>query len=330
MKELKNIFIGISIVFLFGCEKEELPIAINYPEIFSTQISLESDYRNQVFYNISSDLITSQNIKTDWDICFENSLEGYHVMINSSTFSSVASLENIGFTDLNSISPNSLTWKWDNPNGDLDSLAIGDYRLEDKIYILDRGYNIDGSFRSPRYKKFIIDTVTDMYYIIRYANIDNSDMLVKQINKDYTTNMIRYSFASDMTFSLEPNKADWNLLFTQYTAFFSDTTTPAYLVTGVLLNTINGTEAALDSINSFNEITFSNINDYSFSKKQDFIGYNWKEYSLSNQIYTINSNSNYIIKTAENRYFKLRFLDFYNSIGEKGHPTFEAKELINF
>ena len=156
-------------------------------------------------------------------------------------------------------------------------------------------------------------------------------MLVKQINKDYTTNMIRYSFESNMISSLEPNKEDWDLLFTQYTHLFpNNISTPAYLVTGVLLNSSYEAQAAIDTINSFQEISFSNITDYSFSKNQDIIGYNWKEYSFDNQSYTTNSNIHYIIKTHDNRYFKLRFIDFYNSIGEKGHPTFEAKELINF
>ena len=329
MKVFKNIFFG-SVIFLFSCEKEEIPIEINYPEIFSTQISLMPDYRNQVFYNVSSDLIVSQNIKTDWDVCFENSSEGFHIMINSSSFSSIASLDNIGFTNLISINPNSLTWRWDHPNGDLDSLAIGDYRLEDKIYVLDRGYNIDGSFRSPRFKKFIIDTVTDMYYTIRYANIDNSDMVVKQIDKDYTTNMIRYSFESNMMSSLEPRKEDWDLLFTQYTHLFQDNiSTPAYLVTGVLLNSSYGTQAAIDTINSFQDISFLQINDYVFSSRKDIIGYQWKEYSFDNQSYTTNSKINYIIKTSENRYFKLHFIDFYNSKGEKGYPTFEVQELID-
>ena len=329
MKLLRSIFFSVLVVVFVGCDQEEIPIQINDPEIFSTQISLDSDYKNQVFYQISSDLIVSQNIKTDWDISFENSPDGYHIMLNSSVFSSISSFNNISFENLTSINPNSLIWDWDNPSGSLDSLAIGDYREENQVYIIDRGYNIDGTFRSPRYKKFRIDTVTDLYYTITYSNIDNSDIHIKQINKDYLSNMIRFSFESNMTSYSEPNKDDWDLLFTQYTTFFADTTTPTYLVTGVLLNTINGTEAAVDTVNSFNDITFNNINSYSFSANQDIIGYNWKEYNLPSQTYIINSNKNFVIKTFDNRYFKLHFLDFYNSFGEKGYPTFEAKELID-
>ena len=35
----------------------------------------------------------------------------------------------------------------------------------------------------------------------------------------------------------------------------------------------------------------------------------------------------YLIKDNEERYYKLRFLNFYNSAGEKGAPQFEFQEL---
>ena len=65
--------------------------------------------------------------------------------------------------------------------------------------------------------------------------------------------------------------------------------------------------------------------EINFSDKQNEIGYNWKNWTGSE--YTINTNYTYIIKSVSNRYFKLRFVDFYNSSGERGFPTFEFQEL---
>jgi len=67
--------------------------------------------------------------------------------------------------------------------------------------------------------------------------------------------------------------------------------------------------------------------EFNFSNEQNAIGYKWKIYDFDAQIYSVNSQMTYIIKSVSNRYFKLRFLDFYNNEGEKGFPSFEIQEL---
>jgi hypothetical protein len=57
------------------------------------------------------------------------------------------------------------------------------------------------------------------------------------------------------------------------------------------------------------------------------VGYNWKEYDLNAGEYTVLSNINYIIQDNNNKYYKLHFIDFYNTQGEKGYPKFEVQEL---
>ena len=71
----------------------------------------------------------------------------------------------------------------------------------------------------------------------------------------------------------------WDLCFTQYSTILYDDNNVAtpYLVRGVYIN-MNGTTAARDTINSFNDITANDISDYTFSSAQDAIGYDWKDY----------------------------------------------------
>ena len=267
----------------------------------------------------------NENLKTDWDICFNNGSDGFHIMLNSSTFSKITLLQNENFENVTSIDDSTI-WKWDNPNGLLESTAVGDYRNTNNIYILDRGYDISNVFQG--YKKFIVDSVTTTHYIITYANLNNSETITKKIMKNSNTNNIRYSFNTNSICNNQPNKENWDLLFTQYTHLFpNDTNTPAYLVTGVLINPFQ-TKVAIDTMQNFNDINYDMIGQYSFSSHQDIIGYNWKDYDLENQVYSINTNLNYIIKSSENRYFKLHFIDFYNSNGEKGYPKFEMEELF--
>ena len=57
------------------------------------------------------------------------------------------------------------------------------------------------------------------------------------------------------------------------------------------------------------------------------IGWDWKQYDMSSGPYTVDVTKNYIVKNQNGLYFKLRFIDFYDDIGEKGAPKFELQKL---
>ena len=320
MKQIKIICIA---VLLFSCEKSEIPIQPHeMGDILSNQINMQSDYSKQVFYSLNNNIAIKENIKTDWDLGFESSEEGWRIILNTSTYSSVSKIINSNFEA--SISINNLTWQWENPTGIIEGTAIGDYRNENVIFIINRGYNINGN--AAGYKKFMIESINDEYYSIKYANLDNTNSNTIEIQKDNSKNFQYLSFKNNTVVNIEPNKEDWDLLFTQYTHLFNDPDLPpSYLVTGVLINYLNNVLVSKDSINTFEDINYSNVETYTFSNKQNVIGYDWKTYNGNG--YVINTNLTYIIKDISNRYFKMRFIDFYNSYGEKGHPSFEIQEL---
>ena len=157
---------------LLSCEQAEIAIEKHSAgEINVTQINLEENYSQQVFYNLNDNAIVSENQKTEWDLGFESSEEGWRIIINSATFSQLAK---ISTTDFNSgININTLNWTWDNPMGINDGTAFGDYIDKEEVYVLDRGYNLDGTLRG--YKKIIIDSTNSNSYFITYANIDNTN-----------------------------------------------------------------------------------------------------------------------------------------------------------
>ena len=311
------------IMFVFiSCEMEEIPVSPHNPgDIQINQIELSNDYRYQVFYDLGSNSIISDNLKTDWDLGFESSSQGYHVILNSSTYSALSYIENISFND--NIDPTDLIWSWDNPNGDLDSSAFGDSRNLSGFYVFDRGFDLNGTPRG--FKKILIDSITNEFYQISFSNLDNSEYNSFKLYKDPSVNFTCFSFESNQIVDIEPSYNDWDLLFSQYTHLYNDTTTPAYLVTGVCSNL--DVLVAKDTSYEFNEINYSMINEFSFNDDRDAIGFDWKEYNFNAGSYTINSNTNYIIMDKQQKYFKLRFIDFYNSDGDKGYPTFEIQEL---
>ena len=192
------------------------------------------------------------------------------------------------------------------------------------MFIINRGYNINGN--EAGYKKFMIESINDEYYIIKYANLDNTNSNIIEIQKDNSKNFQYLSFNNNEVINIEPNKEEWDLVFTQYTHLYNDPDLPpSYLVTGVLINYLNNVLVSKDSINTFEDINYNNVETYTFSNKQNAIGYDWKTYNGNG--YVINTNLTYIIKDISNRYFKMRFIDFYNSYGEKGYPSFEIQEL---
>ena len=309
---------------LLSCEQAEIAIEKHSAgEINVTQINLEENYSQQVFYNLNDNAIVSENRKTEWDLGFESSEEGWRIIINSATFSQLAK---ISTTDFNSgINIDTLNWTWDNPKGINNGTAFGDYLDKEEVYVLDRGYNLDGTLRG--YKKITIDSTNSNSYFITYANIDNTNLQTYEIKKDNNFNFQYLSFDNE-NIQIEPTKQEWDLVFTQYTHLYTENTeTPAYLVTGILINYLNNITVAKDTINNFDDITLDMIDQYSFTNNQNDIGFNWKEYNFESQIYTVNSGTNYIISDISGRYFKLHFTDFYNSYGQKGCPTFEVQEL---
>ena len=323
---MKKYFYLISpILFLFSCEKGELPVNLNRAELQITQINLEPNYVKQVFYNVKQNSIISSNTKTEWDLGFGNEEGVFNIRINSSVLSQIKKINNLLFEEVTTI-PDSINWSWDDPSNNSNT-TIGNSWNNNITYIIDLGFDNDGNPRG--YKKFKVDTFSNNYYIITFSNLNNSELKTIQISQNDNVQYTRFSLASNTIIS-SPNKDDWDLLFSQYTHLYADSIVPAYLVTGTLINQKSGMEVAVDSVNTFSDIIFSNINNYTFNNNQDIIGYNWKLYDFDNGYYIIKSNISYIIKNTEGRYYKLRFIDFYNDIGVKGYPTFEVQEILPF
>ena len=322
---MKKINIIYLFVFIISCEQNEIPIIPHTSgDIITKQINMGSSYDKQIFYSLSNNLEVKENIKTDWDLAFESSSNGRNITINSSTFSQLSEIIDINFNDI--ISVNNLNWSWDNPSGINYNSAFGDYRNKNSVYILDRGYKLNGTSRG--YKKIMIDSVNNTSYYIKYANIDNTNMQNLEIKKDSNYNFQYIALDNSETINIEPQKEYWDLLFTQYTHLFSDNEeNPAYLVTGVLTNYLNNIKVAEDTLNKFTDINLDMIDQYNFTDMQNEIGYDWKVYNFTSQSYTVNSEITYIISDVKNRYFKLHFIDFYNINGEKGNPKFEIQEL---
>ena len=324
IRQFNLILLTLCIFSLTGCLKEELPIEPHQQgEVLTNQVDMGSDYGSQIYFNLNDNSVVGQNLRTDWDIAFEARTSGWHVLLNSSLGGKAA---NTGETDFNLVVglTGNENWNVDNPTGNLDSTAVGDYLSTGEVFIIDRGYDISGN--PLGYKKVQIDysSISDSYQF-RCSSFDGSSDTNLSISKDTNYNFIAFSFNSNSLIDIEPVKTSWDLLFTKYLEIFPGF--GPYGVTGVLTNNFQTTQVAIDTVNDFESISYDLIQQYEFSLDMNAIGWDWKQYDMSSGTYTVDVTKNYIVKNQNGLYFKLRFIDFYDDIGEKGAPKFELQKL---
>ncbi len=298
------------IILIFSaCDPGEIPLNPPTSELLIETIPLEPNYQNQVFYDLSQSSISSINTKSEWDIGILLD-SNFKIILNSANFSKVW-VTDYNFND--SVDIANAQWSWDAPSGNHDSLAFQSIDTS-KVYILDRGLNINGSSMGM-YKVQFLELNTS-FLRVKTSQIDAFNDTILDIVLDQNKLFTPFSFSSLMVVNISPEINNWDLLFTQYTRLFTNPQIE-YLVTGVLIND-KTTQVAVDTINDFNQINYLSLSDYQFLSQRDIIGYNWKEFNFETNLYSVKDNINFVIRDFEGKYYKMRFIDFYNSQGLKG------------
>ncbi len=263
--------------------------AVNlYAQPQNHSISMGATYANQIWFGFAGEIENSAP-KDNWDIYFELSGFGFGSAINPATgiklwvhpasdTSLWATIDTAGMSSSWTRLYNSDTsWSWGALNmcanlGDEFDLGWGQYNLithnimGKRIFVIQLA---NGSFQ-----KLMVNSLINKNIKFRHANLDGSNETTTIINKDDYPNkgFIYYSFAGQSAVDREPLGSDWEITFTQYTAFIP---TP-YLVSGVL--TKKGNEAAkaypVDDV-----ATFEDFGSQNFSTYNNVIGYDWKSFT---------------------------------------------------
>lgn len=307
------------LLLLGGCIKDEKAVAPHDAgAVVTATADMGEDYRWQIYYRLSTNTIVGRNLKTDWDLGLEAAADGYHVILNAARMTTAVQLSK---TDIGQVSWQDTTGfgngrKTDNAGGSLDSTAIGDWRGQDRVYLLG---NNEGAFYKVQFR-----SVSATAYKLRYGSLKETGIDSIEVSKDSLYNFGFVSLKDHKVVQVEPPKDDWDLVFTGYTHFFVQEQL-LYSVTGCLLNRYR-TSAVMDSTIDFAQITHNDLTRYTFSTQINTIGYNWKEYSFNSGSYVVFPRMNYIIHDRSGVYFKLHFVDF-NRDGIKGNPRWEQQAL---
>ena len=314
----------VAVVFVMSsCFKQDTPIQLPPPgdaKIF--QIAMGENYHRQVYFDFNTTDTTGSE-HAAWDLCFESTDSGWHVWMNGGNEAEIANTDTQNFAAITDTS--GAQWNIDNPDWNIDSTAVGDWRIDRMVYLIDRG---PSKSAGDRFKKIIFQSVDANQYEIQFSNLDGSGLTIYDVAKKPGNAFVYFTFDNGgQTLDIEPDAVSWQMLFTRYrVVFYTEHPPLPYIVTGALINP--NIAVAIDSSMNFADIDYQKALPLTYSSKRDIIGYNWKTVNIANGgTYTVKQYVNYIIRDAEGVYWKLHFIDFYNSTGEKGYPQFEYQRL---
>jgi hypothetical protein len=314
-------------ILLSSCFKEK---AIAPPHIITDGVyiaDMGENYTQQVYFNMQTHQFVDSNSKYDYDMYFDCG-NTYSAWVNGSNLSLVY---HTGKTDLATVTIADTTHgrREELGSGNPDSNAIGNWQINlistREVYIISRGE--DSAGHKLGYVKVQMGDydVANNSYIVTFSNLDNSNLHTVSVKKVDNKKHIFLSFnGGGVIHDFEPNDANWDLFFTQYSVWFGAPNNIPYKVTGVLTNPLQTRAYFMDSTTNFDSITIKNVTDSRFNNTaQDNIGYLWKHFEFSGSSYDINEKYNYIVRSGNGQIFKLRFLSFGNALHPKGYPQFQ-------
>jgi hypothetical protein len=329
----------LSLILLTSCFKEDEKVIPSKPENVKTQIiEMLPDYSIQSYFNLSTDQIIDTSLKTAWDLGLSCKDDDFTLILNTSRFMKIAHTGSDLFEA--TYSSEGFEWLFDESTGVSSGNAIGQWWETtgegpvslNEVLLVDRGINEEGLPAGFLKIQPSIDPASRQVGI-RIAELNGNNERSFFFTKENDLNFVSMSFESGQNLiQPEPLKTEWDLLFTQYTTLlYTDDGEPyPYLVTGVLIND-SLVSAVMDSLISFDSVDRAYAEQKLMSFNRDVIGYDWKkvngDVTAGDVTYTARPEMVFIIKNTRGFYFKLRFIDFYNNLGQKGYPTFEYQKL---
>jgi hypothetical protein len=312
----------LPVLLLASCMKDELP-APRAPrgDARTTQLCMGAGYANQLWFDIGSGAVVSSNPRGTWDLAFESAPDGWRVLLNGSRLMSVWPLGTADITAPHDTAGLAALRRVDAASARDDSLAFGDWRAGNGLFIVDLGIALDGS--SLGLRKLRINGVSSAAYQVETALLDGTGHASLIIPKDPQRAFTCWSFSQGIV-PVEPPTGSWDLCFTQYTHRFQEFSLD-YLVNGVL--SAGTTRVARITGRDFASITADDTLGFPLSAARNAIGYDWKAYSFETSTYSIVPGLAFIVRDAEGYLYKLRFIEFYGPVGQTGCPQFETVPL---
>ena len=297
----------LSILLLAACFPKEDAVELT-PRINKSVMLDAGEYKNTVaFYSLDKAEVVAEASAMDWDFYIDEELirlnyfRSMQVAKFDQSWDKLEDTVGLDFRNLTYDSYESMS-QWE--------LA------EDQIYVVD--YGLDNEFNpigltSVRFER----TATGIKI---WQNAIGSDYeTFEEVNEASFYYNIREKSTLDL-----PKETEYDIAFGKYTDLVTiDNITQDYVIYGA----IQGKALAYYENEPFDSVKTEQFNAIRLMNNKDVLGWDWKNYNRPKDAYEIVDNRTYLIMSNAGFKYKLRFVNFYNTAGQSGHPTFEWELL---
>ena len=322
------VFVLIALL-VASCFEEDQPVPPYAGDVTTIADSVQT---NLSYFDFETGRVVASHRSDAWQLGFECGPEGWHIITNSGDNWFIYNTRQTSPDHFNM--PETVDHLFDVQKAYPDSTAVGNWVAFQQgspvytkhIYLL--GKYSGGVFTQISQLAFL--EVSDSAYRF-YFRMQSGPSDTVTIVKNDSVNFVYFSVKSQAQVNLEPDKTTYDLVFGPYydLATLFGMTIP-YQVGGGMLNCWQ-TEALLDSTLVFDAINAGTLPGYTFNSQRDIPGYRWKGVTVDvsgggSASYAVKTNYTYIFHTAQDNYFKLKFLS-YTLDGKSGFPQFEFRQL---
>ena len=297
----------LSILLLAACFPKEDAVELT-PRINKSVMLDAGEYKNTVaFYSLDKAEVVAEASAMDWDFYIDEELirlnyfRSMQVAKFDQSWDKLEDTVGLDFRNLTYDSYESMS-QWE--------LA------EDQIYVVD--YGLDNEFNPIGLTSVRFERTTTGVKI--WQNAIGSDYeTFEEVNEA----SFYYNIREKRTLDL-PKETEYDIAFGKYTDLVTiDNITQDYVIYGA----IQGKALAYYENEPFDSVKTEQFNAIRLMNNKDVLGWDWKNYNRPKDAYEIVDNRTYLIMSNAGFKYKLRFVNFYNTAGQSGHPTFEWKLL---
>ena len=297
----------LSILLLAACFPKEDAVEPT-PRINKSVMLDAGEYKNTVaFYSLNKAEVVAEASPMDWDFYIDeevirlNYFRSMQVAKFDQSWDKLEDTVGLDFRNLTYDSYESMS-QWE--------LA------EDQIYVVD--YGLDNEFNPIGLTSVRFERTTTGVKI--WQNAIGSDYeTFEEVNEASFYYNIREKSTLDL-----PKETEYDVAFGKYTDLVTiDNITQDYVIYGA----IQGKALAYYENEPFDSVKTEQFNAIRLMNNKDVLGWDWKNYNRPKDAYEIVDNRTYLIMSNAGFKYKLRFVSFYNTAGQSGHPTFEWKLL---
>ena len=297
----------LSLLFLAACFPKEDAVEPT-PRINKSVMLDAGEYKNTVaFYSLDKAEVVAEASPMDWDFYIDeevirlNYFRSMQVAKFDQSWDKLEDTVGLDFRNLTYDSYESMS-QWE--------LA------EDQIYVVD--YGLDNEFNPIGLTSVRFERTTTGIKI--WQNAIGSDY---EIFEEVNEASFYYNIREKRTLDL-PKETEYDVAFGKYTDLVTiDNITQDYLIYGA----IQGKALAYYENEPFDSVKTEQFNAIRLMNNKDVLGWDWKNYNRPKDAYEIVDNRTYLIMSNAGFRYKLRFVNFYNTAGQSGHPTFEWELL---